>query len=73
MTSGCVTMLNEVSAGDGSSATDGTVEYSVADKLIEGREGVTGVTDRFRMWYHANTKVCPFRSAVSQGEWMQYL
>lgn len=48
-------MLKEVSVGDESSATDETVVYSVADMLIDGREGVTGVTGKCRAWYHANT------------------
>lgn len=48
-------MLNEVSDGAESSATDETVGYVVEATLIDGRDGFTGWTGSRRSWYHAST------------------
>ncbi len=48
-------MLNEVSGGDVSSATNETVGYVVEATLMDGRDGFTGWTGSRRAWYHAST------------------
>ena len=48
--------LREVSVGRGRADGDGMVGYVVLPTVIDGRDGVSGVTGRDRAWYQASTK-----------------